>query len=112
MDSCRPCIRSGLYRYAIQVTMIKSFLHKGLELYFRTGSRKGISPSHAARLRLQLARLDASRVPQDMNLPGWRLHPLHGGLREHWAVKVDRTWRLTFRFEGADAVLVDYQDYH
>ncbi|MBV6416855.1 MAG: Endoribonuclease HigB [Steroidobacteraceae bacterium] len=47
-----------------------------------------------------------------MNLPGWRLHPLKGALAQHWAVWVDENWRLTFRFEGTDAVLVDYQDYH
>jgi proteic killer suppression protein len=92
--------------------MIKTFLHKGLELYFRTGSKRGIAPAHATRLRLQLARLNSAQVPQDMNLPGWRLHPLRGDLREHWAVWVDKSWRLTFRFEGTDAVLVNYQDYH
>jgi proteic killer suppression protein len=92
--------------------MIKTFLHKGLEHFFRTGSRRGIAPAHAARLRLQLARLDSAEVPQDMNMPGWRLHPLRGTLREHWAIWVDKNWRLTFRFEGTDVVLVNYQDYH
>jgi proteic killer suppression protein len=47
-----------------------------------------------------------------MNLPGWRWHPLAGDLAGHWAVWVDQNWRLTFSFEGTDAVLVDYQDYH
>ena len=47
-----------------------------------------------------------------MNLPGWNLHPLHNELAGHWAVKVNGNWRLTFRFEGQDAILVDYQDYH
>ena len=92
--------------------MIRRFSHKGLEHFFRTGSKTGIRPAHAARLRLQLARLDSARVPMDMNLAGWRLHPLKGGMREHWAVWVDKSWRLTFRFEGADVVLVNYQDYH
>lgn len=92
--------------------MIRTFRHKGLELFFRTGSRKGISSAHTARLRLQLARLDGARCPQDMDLPGWRLHPLHGALRDHWAVRVDGNWRLTFAFDGGDAILVNYQDYH
>lgn len=48
----------------------------------------------------------------DMNLPGWRWHPLPGNLAGHWAVWVDQNWRLTFSFEGTDAVLVDYRDYH
>jgi proteic killer suppression protein len=47
-----------------------------------------------------------------MNLPGWRWHPLKGDFAGHWAVWVDEIYRLTFTFEGKDAVLVDYQDYH
>ena len=89
-----------------------SFVHKGVERYFRTGSKAGIQPRHASRLHLQLAMLDNARKPEDMNAPGWRLHPLRGALRGHWAVIVSGNWRLTFRFEGEDAVLVDYQDYH
>jgi toxin HigB-1 len=92
--------------------MIKSFRHRGLEAFFRRGSKAGIKPAHADRLRLQLARLDAAKVPQDMGLPGWRLHPLSGKLKDHWAVWVDKNWRMTFKFDGEDAVLVDYQDYH
>jgi proteic killer suppression protein len=92
--------------------MIRTFKHRGLEAFFRLGSKAGIAPAHAARLRLQLAALDASVGPQGMNLPGWRLHALTGPLKGHWAVKVSGNWRLTFRFEGRDAVLVDYQDYH
>jgi proteic killer suppression protein len=92
--------------------MIRSFRHPGVERFFRTGSKAGIQPKHANRLRLQLGRLDAATGPDDMNLPGWRFHPLTGKLKGHWAVWVDENWRLTFAFEGADAVLVDYQDYH
>jgi proteic killer suppression protein len=83
-----------------------------LERFFRTGSTAGIQPKHASRLRLQLGRLNAARSPLDMNLPGWRLHPLRGDLAGHWAVWVDKNWRLTFRFVGVDAEVVDYQDYH
>jgi len=101
-----------VYRHAIQSTLIRSFRHRGLEHFFRTGSKAGIQPKHAQRLRLQLGRLDAARGPDDMALPGWRLHPLHGDLRGHWAVRVDGNWRLTFRFLGTDAEVVDYQDYH
>jgi proteic killer suppression protein len=62
-----------------------------LELFFRTGSKKGIQPIHADKLRIQLAALDNAVGPEDMNNPAWR---------------------LTFRFVGADVELVDYQDYH
>jgi proteic killer suppression protein len=92
--------------------VIKSFAHKGLEKFFRTGSLAGIQAQHAARLRLQLAMLDDASEPEDMKSPGWRLHPLHGDLRDHWSIMVSGNWRLTFRFEGEDAILVNYQDYH
>lgn len=92
--------------------MIKTFRHKGLEAFFLTGSKKGIQPSHANKLRLQLASLDCAKGPQDMNVSGWRLHGLTGGLAGHWSVTVNGNWRMTFRFEGQDAELVDYQDYH
>lgn len=92
--------------------MIKTFRHKGLERFFRDGSKAGIQPKHEKRLRLQLGRLDAARSAADMNLPGWRCHALSGELKGHWAVWVDENWRLTFTFDGPDAVLVDYRDYH
>lgn len=92
--------------------MIRSFRHDGLERFFRTGSKSGIQPEHARRLQLQLTRLDASTGPADMNLPGWDWHPLSGELAGHWAVKVNKNWRLTFSFAGTHAVRVDYQDYH
>lgn len=101
-----------MYRLAIHYTMIKSFRHDGIERFFRTGSKVGIRPEHAKRPRLQLARLDAARSAADMNLPGWYWHPLRHDLEGHWSVKVSGNWRLTFTFEGTDAVLVDYQDCH
>ena len=92
--------------------MIKSFSHKGVEMFFKTGSKAKIQAKHAKRLRLQLGKLDVSKSAEDMQLPNWRCHALKGELAGHWAVWVDKNWRLTFKFEGADAVLVNYQDYH
>lgn len=92
--------------------MIKSFEHKGLQAFFETESKAGILPAHAPRLKRQLARLNVAAGPNDMNVPGWRLHPLKGPLAGHYSVMVNGNWRLTFRFEDGDAVLVDYQDYH
>jgi len=92
--------------------MIRDFRHKGLERFFYTGVRSGIQIQHAKKLLLQLGALDAAIGPNGMNMPGWRLHTLKGGMADHWAVRVDKNWRLTFRFEGPDAVMVDYQDYH
>ncbi len=92
--------------------MIKSFRHRGIEKFFSTGSKAGIQPKHASKLRLQLFALDNAKQARDMSAPGWKLHPLAGELKGHWAVSVSGNWRLTFMFEGEDAVLVDYQDYH
>ncbi|KAA9132832.1 peptidase [Marinihelvus fidelis] len=92
--------------------MIRSFRHKGVERFFLTGSRSGIQVSHAAKLSRQLQRLEAAKGPQDMNVPGWRLHVLNGRLSGHWSIWVSGNWRLTFTFDGENAVLVDYQDYH
>ena len=83
-----------------------------MQLFFETGSRAGIQAVHAGTLKIILTRLDSVIAPEDMNAPGWRLHPLNGGLTGHWAVTVDKNWRITFRFDGEDAELVDYQDYH
>ena len=92
--------------------MIQSFRHNGLERFFLTGSRAGIRPHHARRLRLILAQLHASTAPRDMRLPGLELHPLSGDRAGEWAVAVSGNWRVTFRFEGTDAVSVNYEDYH
>lgn len=93
-------------------TVIKSFLHKGLKLFFETGKKTGIQPHHASRLSRQLVRLDLAKGPADMNVPGWELHALAGNLAGHYSITVNGNWRMTFRFEGEDAVLVDYRDYH
>ncbi len=92
--------------------MIKSFRHKGLEALFRTGAKSGIRPDHAGKLRMQLFALDLAKDAGDMGAPGWRLHPLTGKYKGHWAVTVNGNWRLVFRFEGSNAELVDYLDYH
>jgi len=92
--------------------MIRAFKHKGLERYFRLGSTARIRNEHAKRLRLILARLEASVEPQDMNLPGLRLHELKGKQKGRWSVWVSGNWRVTFRFEGVDATDIDYEDYH
>ncbi len=92
--------------------MIKRFRHAGLKRFFETGSKAGIQPHHAPRLSRQLKKLDTARAPEDMNVPGWKLHALKGDFAGQYAVTVNANWRLTFAFEGEDAILVDYRDYH
>lgn len=92
--------------------MIKSFQHKGLEKFYTTGSKAGIQAKHAPKLRRILGLLDASTKPDDVNLPGFRLHPLTGKQKGFYSVWVDGSWRIIFRFTGDDVELVDYLDYH
>ena len=91
---------------------IKGFRHKGLELFFTAGTKRGIQAKHEDRLCLILGALNAATTPGDMGLPGLKLHPLKGGRSGTWSVTVRANWRITFRFEGKDAVDVDYEDYH
>ena len=92
--------------------MIQSFKHEGLELFFKTGRKSGIQAKHVKRLQLILGRLNAAALPDDMNLPGLFLHPLAGNRANIWSVRVSGNWRVTFRFNGTHAEVVDYEDYH
>lgn len=92
--------------------MIRSFKHKGLARFFRSGNTAGIQAAHAKRLRLILGRLHAASDARDMDLPGLRLHPLTGNRIGVCSVTVSGNWRVTFRFEDGDAEIVNYEDYH
>jgi proteic killer suppression protein len=83
-----------------------------LERFFLSGSKAGIRPEHAERLRIVLGRLAVAASAQDMGLPGLRMHRLKGRLKDRWSVTVGGNWRVTFAFSGKDAVQVDYEDYH
>lgn len=90
--------------------MIRSFKHKGLAKFFKSGSIAGIQAAHAK--RLILGRLNAASGAKDMNLPGLRLYELSGSRSGVWSVTVSGNWRVTFRFEDGDAEIVNYEDYH
>ena len=92
--------------------MIKSFKHKGLERYFTKSERKGIDARQAERIRRVLDRLDAAVKAEDMNLPGFGFHGLKGNRKGTYAVSVSGNWRITFQFEGQDAMSVNLEDYH
>ena len=98
--------------YVTFAIVIRSFRHKGLEKFFMTGSKGGITATHAKRLRLILGRLEAAHEPRDMNLPGLRLHKLAGKLESYWAVGVSGNWRVLFQFHDHAAWNIDYLDYH
>ncbi len=92
--------------------MIKSFRHKDLRRFFETGSKSGVQAKHAGRLRLQLAALDTAQSVDDMDIPGYRLHPLKGRLKGRWSISVSGNWRLTFEFRDGNVHVIDYEDYH
>ena len=92
--------------------MIISFVHKGLEKFYQTGSKAGIQAAHASRLRLILSNLDVAETSDDVNIPGLSLHPLKGNRSGLWSVKVSGNWRVIFAFSGKNVELVDYLDYH
>jgi toxin HigB-1 len=92
--------------------MIKTFKHKGLKLYYETGSARGIQNKHASRLRMQLAALDSAMEVSDLDIPGYKLHPLKGDRKGIWAISVSGNWRLTFEFRDGHTYLLDYEDYH
>jgi toxin HigB-1 len=92
--------------------MIRSIKHKGLRRLFEDDDPRGVIPEHAEKLRDILARLNAAREVADMDLVGFRLHPLKGALKGFWAVTVRANWRVIFRFAEGEASDVDYVDYH
>ena len=92
--------------------MIRSFRHKGLDRLFTASTARGIPTEHRARIERMLDRLDAATRPDDMNVPGWRFHVLRGAQKGRWAVAVSGNLRLTFAFDGEDAIDIDLEDYH
>ena len=92
--------------------MVLAFRHKGLNRFFASGDHRGIPARSAARIVRLLDRLDASTAPGDMDLPGYRFHPLKGERAGEYAVSVSGNWRLTFRFDGENAIDVNFEDYH
>lgn len=92
--------------------MIRGFRHRGLQLLYERGERRKVLANHADKIERILARLDEARVIGNMNLPGFRLHPLKGALSGQWSVSVSGNWRIVFRFEDGDAWDLDLVDYH
>ena len=92
--------------------MVRSLRHKALRRLYDKGQVRGLPPEFVERLRLILADLDAARQPKDLDLPGYRLHPLRGDLKGCWAIDVSGNWRVIFRLEAGDVYDVDLVDYH
>ena len=97
---------------AIIMSMIKSFKHKGLKLFFEAGRKSGIQAKHAKKLRIQLSAIDTAQVIDDIDLPGFDLHPLKGKRTGSWSISVSGNWRITFEFQDGNAYILNYEDYH
>ncbi len=92
--------------------MIKSFKHKGLKKFFETGSKAGIQAIHERKLRMQLTAIDTATNVDDIDLPGFKLHPLKGDRDGVWSITVNGNWRITFEFADGNAYILNYEDYH
>ncbi len=92
--------------------MIKSFRHRGLKRLYELGDASRVGADHRSRVRDVLFHLDQAQRPGDLDLPGYRLHPLKGALKGAWSVSISGNWRITFRLVDGDAFDVDLVDYH
>lgn len=92
--------------------MIRSFKHRGLKRLYEREDKRLIRPDLLATTREILTLLDSAGTPQDLNIPGYRLHQLKGNLAGYWSMAVNANWRIVFRFEGADVWDVELTDYH
>ncbi len=92
--------------------MIKRFQHRGLKRLYEDDDRKGVNPEHVEKIRRILAQLKSAIRPEDMDIPGFKLHPLKGDMAGFWSVTVRANWRVIFRFEIGDVTDVDLIDYH
>lgn len=92
--------------------MIQTFRHRGLKRLYEQGDNSKVRADQARRIQVALADLDVAQNPKDLDLPGYRLHPLKGGMKGFWSIRISANWRLTFRFERGDACDVDLVDYH
>jgi toxin HigB-1 len=92
--------------------MIKSIRHRGLRRFYENDDRRGLNAEHVEKIATILAQLDRAAKPDDVALPGFRLHPLKGALNGFWSVTIRANWRIIFRVDGRDAIDVDLIDYH
>jgi proteic killer suppression protein len=92
--------------------MISSIRHRGLKRLYERADPSRIDPRLREKVQRVLTALDVAAAPQDMDLPGYALHPLTGTLQGFWSVRVSGNWRVIFRIESGRALDVDLVDYH
>lgn len=92
--------------------MLETFKHKGLEVFFTEDDRRLLSPRHVGRIKRILDLLNDAAKVEELNIPGYELHPLKGDRKGEWGMKVSGNWRIVFCFEGGNAFDVNLEDYH
>jgi toxin HigB-1 len=90
--------------------VIRTFRSKSLRTYFEAGAASGLSVQNVQRVGRMLRALDDATQPEQVNLPGYHFHALRGERR--WSIRITGNWRITFGWDGADAIDVDLEDYH
>ena len=96
----------------VQYRIVRTFRHRGLKRLFQRNDASGLSAEQVGRIEDVLAHLDSATRPADLDLPGYRLHRLRGGLKGFWSVTISGNWRIIFRVEDGDVYDVDLVDYH
>lgn len=79
---------------------------------YESGDASKIRADQRERVEQALAHLDAAIRAGDLDLPGYRLHPLKGELRGYWSVSISGNWRIVFCLEDGNVYDVDLVDYH
>lgn len=92
--------------------MIRTFKHRGLKRLYESDNSRGVLSQYVPKIRRIIFALDNATDIKDMDLPGFRIHPLSGNLKEFWSVTVSGNWRIIFRFKNSDVFDVDLVDYH
>ena len=92
--------------------MILGFRHRGLRRLYETDDRRGVNAELVEKTARVLARLDVATRPEQLNLPGFRLHRLEGDLAGYWSVTVRGDWRIIFQFDVGNTTVVDLVEYH
>ncbi|MFA7240398.1 MAG: type II toxin-antitoxin system RelE/ParE family toxin [Sulfuricellaceae bacterium] len=92
--------------------MLETFKHKGLEVFFTEGDRRLLSPQHVGRIKRILDLLNDAAKVEELNIPGYELHPLKGDRKGEWSMKISGNWRIVFCFEDGNAFDVNLEDYH
>jgi toxin HigB-1 len=93
------------------VGMIRSFRSRALKALWERGDDSRLHGS-VSRVKRVLSALNVAKTPAEMNQPGWYFHQLGGDEKGVYSVRITGNWRITWEWDGDNAIRVDYRDYH